>query len=225
MTVVTRVIAAVAVAALVASCGQAPGVHARFVEQFQQTVAENPVAHGQSARTRHVPKRRKIIIRHQTVPGGRRILIVPPPTPGPDGSLVITWPTWGALLLDKLGAPRCANNLIAVVAWTAQETTSAGWNPLATTYDEPGATLFNTAGVRNYATLEQGLDATVATLRSGFRSHGYGAIVEDLRVCADPITTAVAINASDWCRGCSGGGYVLRTVEAVIAAYEASLKR
>ena len=137
---------------------------------------------------------------------------------------MVTWPTWAALLLDKLRAPRCANNLIAVVAWTAQEGTTAGWNPLATTFGEPGATVFNSAGVRNYASLEQGLDATVGTLRSGFQSHGYGAIVEDLRACADPITTAAAINASDWCRGCSGGGYVLDTIQGVIAAYEASLR-
>ena len=213
-----------AATALVASCGQVPGVHEAFVAQFRQTVAVSATGHGQSAKTRHVPRRRRIIVRHQTVPRGRRILVVPPPKPGPDGSLVVTWPTWGALLLDRLSAPRCANNLIAIVAWASQENTSAGWNPLATTYDEPGATLFNSAGVRNYSSLQQGLDATVGTLRSGFQSHGYRAIVEDLRLCADPITTAVAINASDWCRGCSGGGYVLDRIEAVIAAYEASLR-
>jgi hypothetical protein len=159
----------------------------------------------------------------QHVPGGLSILNVPPPTAGPNGQLFVTWPQWAALVLDRLKAPRCANNLIVMVAWAQQEGTSAAWNPLATTYDEPGATQFNSVGVRNYVSLAQGIDATVGTLRLGFNSHGYGAIVEDLRVCADPVTTATAINASDWCHGCAGGAYVLGTVAIVIRAYVASL--
>src|SRR5437763_539972 len=122
------------------------------------------------------------------------------PTRRPRGS-TITWPQWAALLLDRLHGARCANNLIVVVAWEQQEGTSARWNPLATSYDLAGATTFNSAGVRNYPSLEAGLQATVLTLERGWSPHGYGAIVQDLQACADPLTTAEAINASDWCRG------------------------
>ena len=67
--------------------------------------------------------------------------------------------------------------------------------------------------------------ATVATLQQGFTVHGYGPIVQDLRACADPMATAKTINASDWCRGCSGGEYVTGVVPRVIAAYVASVRR
>jgi hypothetical protein len=222
---VRRWIGAWCAAALVAGCGQIGDVHRRFVAVYTQPIAVSTTAHGASARTRVVTRRTTVFTGPQHVPGGTAILVVPPPTRGPNGELVVTWPQWAALLLDRLHAPRCANNLIVMVAWAQQENTLAGWNPLATTYDEPGATLFNSAGVKNYVSLYQGLDATVGTLRLGFSSHGYGAIVQDLRVCADPVTTATAINASDWCRGCSGGAYVLGTVAEVIRAYVASQRK
>jgi len=69
------------------------------------------------------------------------------------------------------------------------------------------------------------LQATVLTLQQGYASHGYDAIVQNLRACADPVRTAEAINASDWCRGCSGGAYVTGVVERVIAASVASVRR
>jgi hypothetical protein len=73
--------------------------------------------------------------------------------------------------------------------------------------------------VRNYATLEQGLDATVLTLQKGWSAHGYADIVGALQRCADPTETAQAINASDWCHGCAGGTYVTGVVPRIIAAY------
>lgn len=217
-----------AVALLVAACGQRSGVHARFAPKFRQVVAESTAAHGPSAATRtRIVKRtvRVTSIGSQHVPNGTSILDIPPPTIGSDGTLVISWPQWAAMLLDRLHAPRCANNLIVMVAWAAQEGTDAGWNPLATTLDLPGATLFNSAGVRNYASLSQGLHATVLTLQHGLTTHGYGAIVQGLRACADPVITASAINASDWCRGCADGRYVTGVVTHVIAEYVASLRR
>ena len=220
-----RWIGAACAAALLAACGQIGDVHQRFAGQYTQTIARSTTAHGASAKTRIVTRRTTVFTGPQHVPHGTAILNVPPPTTGPNGEIVATWPQWGALVLDRLRAPRCANNLIVMVAWAQQENTSAAWNPLATTYDEPGATLFNSVGVKNYVSLAQGLDATVGTLRLGFRTFGYGAIIEDLRVCADPVTTATAINASAWCRGCSGGAYVLATLGVVIRAYIASFKK
>ncbi|MGH2724370.1 MAG: hypothetical protein ACRDI0_08930 [Actinomycetota bacterium] len=112
----------------------------------------------------------------------------------------------------------CRENVITVVAWAAQENTAAGWNPLATTFGMTGSTRFNWAGVQNYVSLEQGLQATVLTLERGMGVYGYAPIVDALRRCADPMETARAINASRWCLGCSEGSYVVRLVPAVAAA-------
>ena len=89
----------------------------------------------------------------------------------------------------------------------------ASWNPLATTYDMPGATDFNSVGVKNYVSLAQGIEAIVFTLEAP--NHGYETILSDLRASADPMVTAGAINASDWCHGCAGGQYVLDLVPVV----------
>ena len=212
---------------LLAGCGQTSGAHVTLVKQFRNVVSVSPTAHGASARTRttdfvpHAPQN----LRPEPVAEGQRIVIIPAPSAAPGTPVTLTWPQWAALLLDRLSAPRCANNLIAVVAWADQEGSTASWNPLDTTYDEPGATLYNSVGVRNYVSLQQGLDATVATLAEGATTNRYGAIVADLRGCTPPVVTATAINASNWCRGCTGGEYVYSVLPSVIAAYLASLNK
>ncbi len=130
-----------------------------------------------------------------------------------------TFGHWAHLLLARLGAPACQDNLIVIVSWEVAEGTAAAYNPLATTHDYPGATEFNAAGVKNYPSLQAGLQATIETLRLGAATHGYGAIVRGLEGCAPPETTATAINASDWCRGCAGGLYVLDVLPLVEADY------
>jgi hypothetical protein len=76
----------------------------------------------------------------------------------------VTYPQWAALFLPRIQAPVCGNNLVAMVAWQAQEGTRVAWNPLATTRGMPGATTFNSVGVKNYSSLEEGLQATALTL-------------------------------------------------------------
>src|SRR5205807_3361422 len=98
-------------------------------------------------------------------------------------------------------------NLVVMVAWQSAEGTMASWNPLATTYSMSGATDFNSVGVKNYQSLDQGLQAIVGTLQA--TGHGYEAILADLRSSAPSLTTGGAINASDWCHGCAGGRYVI----------------
>jgi peptidoglycan hydrolase CwlO-like protein len=131
-----------------------------------------------------------------------------------------TYGNWAGVFLQTMSAPSCHSNMVAVVAWQVAEFTQADWNPLATTYPMAGSTLFNSAGVRNYASLAQGLQATKLTIQAGLGSHGYGGIVSGLSGCADPMTTARAINASDWCGGCAGGGYVIDMVPKVEANYD-----
>jgi peptidoglycan hydrolase CwlO-like protein len=130
-----------------------------------------------------------------------------------------TFGDWAALLLSRLGAPTCQENLIAVVSWEVAEGTAAAFNPLATTHYMPGATVFNSAGVKNYPSLEVGVQATIDTLEWGATTHGYGSIVYDLQHCAQAESTAMAINASDWCHGCAGGMYVVNVVPLVRADY------
>ena len=124
---------------------------------------------------------------------------------------------WARLFLATIGAPICDDNVITLLAWQAQESTSARFNPLATTYSVPGATAFNGVGVRNYATVAQGLAATRATLELPVESYGYAAILASLRACAPAETSALAVNASAWCRGCSEGAYLTRLIPLVRA--------
>ena len=65
--------------------------------------------------------------------------------------------------------------------WQHFEGTSASWNPLSTTrYIGRGETDFNTASVKSYASMADGVDATVQTLKLSY----YTEIRQDLRVGA-----------------------------------------
>jgi peptidoglycan hydrolase CwlO-like protein len=131
----------------------------------------------------------------------------------------IAYGAWAGLFLRTVGAPPCQANKITLVAWQYSEFTQAAWNPLADTLAMPGSTTFNSVGVQNYVSLDQGLQATRYTLVNG-PWLGYGAILSELAACADPMTTARAINASMWCRGCAGGEYVVDDIAKVEANYD-----
>jgi hypothetical protein len=131
----------------------------------------------------------------------------------------VSYGSWADLLLRVLGAPTCHDNQVLVVAWQVQEFTQASWNPLATTHRMVGSTDFNSVGVQNYASLEQGLQATEETIQHGWDVYGYGAIVDRLKACADPLATARAIAASSWCPGCLNGMYVVGVVPRVQADF------
>jgi len=129
---------------------------------------------------------------------------------------------WAASFLNKIGAPTCFDNLVVMVAWQVQEGTQANWNPLATTLPMDGATNFNSVGVKNYVSFDQGLEATERTL--AVKSYGYPAIMSDLHRCPDSMVTARAVNASSWCRGCTGGRYLTGLIPTVEAHYETYAK-
>ncbi len=132
--------------------------------------------------------------------------------------MTISYGEWAGSLLGSLGAPTSRNNRIAIVAWEASEGTQATWNPLATTKDMPGATIYNSHGVKNYRSREQGVEASIQTLRLPRR--GYEPILERLRAGAEPMRTAEAIRDSLWCRGCAGGAYVVGLIDAVTKYYD-----
>lgn len=132
--------------------------------------------------------------------------------------MTISYGEWASSFLGALGAPGSRNNMIVVVAWEASEGTQATWNPLATTKDWPGATVYNSHGVKNYPSKEAGIEATIATLR--LPNRGYEPIVERLKAGADPNETAAAIRDSRWCAGCAGGQYVVGVIAAVTEDYD-----
>jgi hypothetical protein len=126
---------------------------------------------------------------------------------------------WARALLAEIGAPACEENRVLLVAWQAQESTGARFNPLATTHPMQGATDFNSVGVKNYLSPSQGLDAVRETLEQGDASYGYASILSSLRACSDAEATAWYVNASAWCRGCTEGTYLTALLHVVRADY------
>lgn len=131
----------------------------------------------------------------------------------------VSYGAWAGAFLPVIDAPACRSNLVVMVTWEYSEFTQAAWNPLADTLPMPGSTGFNSVGVQDYVSLEQGVEAVHTTLTNG-PALGYPEIVSSLRSCADAMTTAEAIRASAWCRGCAGGSYVTGWIAKVEASYE-----
>jgi peptidoglycan hydrolase CwlO-like protein len=133
------------------------------------------------------------------------------------GEYHVSYGEWADRFLATMGVSDCRSNRVVVVAWQVQEFTQAAWNPLATTHRMQGSTDFNSVGVQNFVSLEQGLQATKETIDHGWDVYRYGAIVDALARCADPMTTARAVNASSWCPGCTNGQYLVGLVPKVDA--------
>jgi len=129
------------------------------------------------------------------------------------GKESVTYGQWAKLFSGELGAPMCKENMVALIAWQMSEGTDAEWNPLATTLDMAGATQFNWAGVKNYASLADGLDASRLTLERGYDVYRYGDIIQSLKKCGSAEDTTAAIAASSWC-GC-GDWYATYLVDDV----------
>jgi hypothetical protein len=103
---------------------------------------------------------------------------------------------WAVDFLRELGNEQPSADTIAfVVAWQAEEGTAARYNPLATSQDMEGATLFNSHGVKNYATYEQGIEATVKTLSYSYT--GYADVLEGLRT-NNPALALSGLSSSPW---------------------------
>lgn len=113
----------------------------------------------------------------------------------------ITQVTWAQAFLKSLGVPMTADNVAAIVAWEMAEGghwyNTAYYNPLNTTQSMPGATVFNSVGVKAYTSWVQGLKASVITIRNG----GYGGILDALRRGNDARAVADAVAASPWGTG------------------------
>jgi cell wall-associated NlpC family hydrolase len=105
---------------------------------------------------------------------------------------------WQAGLAARLGVPLTPEVSRYFNAWAQAEGGGAANNPFNTTMPGYGATgTYNSVGVRNYATPQQGLDATAATLLNG----KYGGIISALKQGKDARQMALALANSPWGTG------------------------
>ena len=106
-------------------------------------------------------------------------------------------------LLPMVGARVTKRTLWALVSWMQAEGLGGRFNPLNTTEDMPGATNFNSVGVKNYVSFEQGVAATAKTLNYGADRglYGYKPIRRRLRKNAWASATLAAVEVSKWGTG------------------------
>lgn len=96
-----------------------------------------------------------------------------------------TYLYWASRLVVDIAENFGHKNVVPVerpewlIAWAQKENTKARFNPLATTLSMPGSLRFNSAGVRDYKTLADGVKAVVETLEYG-SGRGYSEIIEEL---------------------------------------------
>jgi hypothetical protein len=117
--------------------------------------------------------------------------------------------TWAVAVLQRLGYQPSRGAVQSLVGWARAEgghwNNQARYNPLNTTQPEPGAGNTGSQGnIKVYRDWNQGIDATVKTLRNG----RYGQILSGLR-SGDPARVADAIGQTPW--GTSGD-LVRRTI-------------
>jgi len=102
---------------------------------------------------------------------------------------------WARALLAAGGWPVTGCNTGAIQAWERAEGSTPSWhNPLDTTLREPGSRSVNSVGVQAYPSVQEGLAATVATLRGG----QYGPVLAALAARNDAQAVADAVAASPW---------------------------
>lgn len=117
---------------------------------------------------------------------------------------------WAKDFLTRLNAPITAENVRAITAWEQAEGTAASYNPLATTQGGfAGETQFNSVGVKNYMSYQDGLDANVKVINNGL----YSNILAALQQGNSATSVAQAIANSPWGTG--------KGVERVLASQPA----
>lgn len=106
--------------------------------------------------------------------------------------------SWARAELRTIGAPRTPANVASLVAWQNREGGGGANNPLNSTEPAPGATVFNSVGVRNYPDAATGVAATAVTLRNGNYGDVLSALMSGHGLCGESLA-----GLSTW----SGGGY------------------
>lgn len=111
-------------------------------------------------------------------------------------------------VLTGVGAEPTKENLKFFYAWRQAEGAKAKFNPFNTTHKKDGSSLWNclkkkgekcVGGVRNYKSEQDGIDATVSTLKNGY----YPCIVDGLKndIGAKNIASKCSANLKTWGTG------------------------
>jgi len=105
-------------------------------------------------------------------------------------------------ILSGIGAPATKENMKFFYAFRQSEGAKATYNPFNTTQPYNGASKYNKAGVRNYKSEQDGVNATVKTFKNGL----YECIVNGLKndIGAKKISTKCISNLQTW-KGDAGG--------------------
>jgi murein DD-endopeptidase MepM/ murein hydrolase activator NlpD len=124
-------------------------------------------------------------------------LPAPPDKTSPPSARIRTPSDFSTALLAALGDPPTGANLQALNAWQAAEGGFVHLNPLNTTQPEPGATIWNSLGVRTYPDWPTAIRATAETLKNGL----YKNVLATLRAGNSAAAVAHAVGASQWGTG------------------------
>jgi hypothetical protein len=109
-------------------------------------------------------------------------------------------------ILKGLGAPITDETMKLFYAWRQAEGGKARNNPFNTTQSKPGSTFYNClkkgvsgckSGVRNYLSSQDGVDATVRTIKNG----RYQNIINSLKSGDSAEKSALALKSSPWGTG------------------------
>lgn len=102
-------------------------------------------------------------------------------------------------ILSGIGADDSEENMLFFRAWRTGEGAKASYNPFNTTQNMPGATKYNSVGVRNFKSEKDGIDATIKTLKNGY----YPCILDGLRrdIGAKNISKNCLANLKTWGTG------------------------
>lgn len=101
-------------------------------------------------------------------------------------------------LLATINAPQTPANIASIEAWARREGGGGSNNPLNTTLGMPGASDFNSVGVKNYSNMSVGIVATARTLLGGNYADVVAALKSGNGLCGRSFS-----GLSTW----SGGGY------------------
>lgn len=101
-------------------------------------------------------------------------------------------------LLRRIQAPVTRHNRVALVSWMQTEGYGGRNNPMNTTLRLPGSTTFNSHGVQNYVTIDQGCEAIARTLLHSNEEYRYASIIRHLRRDERPRYTLEALLRSSW---------------------------
>jgi hypothetical protein len=98
-------------------------------------------------------------------------------------------------VLTDLGVPagKRQADATSLAAWFPHEFPSfppaAAWNPMASTLQMPGSTIYNGVGVQNYTDPSEGAQATALTLADGWYPHILAALKSGNGLCGNPSLT------------------------------------